>query len=106
MTVRVKIKAGDYGMTYTFTLEDVDYSTGSGYTVTLWVWKADTVLIDGHATTSSIYAGGDTTIIYTVASGDFPTTSLGIWNAEFKFVKTSYLERTETFEWEVLDAAS
>jgi len=106
MTVRVKIKAGDYGMPYTFTLEDVDYSTGSGYTVTLWVWKADTVLIDGHAVTSSVYAAGDTTIIYTPVSSDFPSSAVGIWNAEFKFTKTSYLERSETFEWEVLDAAS
>jgi hypothetical protein len=112
MTIRVKIKAGDFGMTYTFTLEGVDYSTASGYTPTLWVWKGDTLLVNGHAVTSSTYAGGDTTIVYTVADGDFPATlstysTIGVWNAEFKFTKGSapvtLTERTETFEWEILE---
>jgi len=113
MTVRVKIKAGDFGIAYTFTLEGVDYSGVSGYTPTLWVWKGSTVLVDGHAVTSNTYDGSDTTVVYTVADGDFPATNpvsgdsnIGIWNAEFKFVKgtpVTVTERTETFEWEVLE---
>lgn len=98
MTVRVKIKKGDFGMTYTFTIEDVDLST---HTVKLYVWRGDTKLIDGHACTPS-KVGSDTVVTYAVASGDFPT--VGVWDAELEFTtSTTYKERTETFEWEVLE---
>lgn len=98
MTVRVKIKKGDFGMTYTFTIEDVDLSA---HTCKLYVWRGDTKLIDGHSCTPS-KVDLDTLVTYLVVTGDFPT--VGVWDAELEFTtSTTYKERSETFEWEVLE---
>lgn len=103
MTVKVKIKQGDFGTDYTLTVEGVDWSTASGYTVTLHVWKGDVTLIDG-GTCSAVQNGSDTDVGYTVAAGNFDT--VGIWNAEIKAIQsTTFKESSITFEWEVLESS-
>lgn len=98
MTVRVKIKNGDFGMTYTFTIQNVDLSA---HTCKLYVWRGDTKLLNGKSCIAS-KVGSDTLVTYIVASGDFPT--VGVWDAELEFTtSTTYKERSETFEWEVLE---
>lgn len=101
MTVRIKIKQGDYGMDYVFTIENVDLSSVAGYTAKLFVWKGSTVLVNGGSCTN-VYQGGNTVVTYTVQSGDFD--SVGEWNAEIEFTQsTTYKESTASFIWEVVE---
>lgn len=100
MVVRVKIKKDDFGMDYVFTIEGVNFSDVQGYTSKLYVWKGDTLLVDGGSCTAT-YVGSDTKVTYTVVSGKF--NAVGIWDAEIEFIlSTTFKESTETFEWEVL----
>ena len=103
MTVRIKIKQGDYGMDYVFTIEDVDLSSINGFTATLEVWKGTTILVTGGVCTN-IYQGGNTVVTHTVVDGDFDT--VGEWDAEIEFTKAQYKESTDTFIWEVLETGS
>lgn len=104
MVVRVKIKKDDFGMDYIFTIEGVDLSDAQGYTSKLYVWKGDTLLVDGGTCTAALVES-DTLVTYTVASGAFDT--VGIWDAEIEFTKsTTYKESSETFEWEVLETSA
>jgi len=101
MVVRVRIKKDDFGMAYIFTIEDVDLSEAQGYTSKMYVWKGDTLLVDGGSCTA-VLVGSDTKITYTVVSGDFDT--VGVWNAEIEFTSSTTFKRsTETFEWKVLE---
>jgi len=108
MVIRVKIKKDDFGMPYIFTIEDVDLSDTNGCTSKLYVWKGDTLLVDGGTCTAALVVN-DTQVTYIVASGDFDT--VGVWDAEIEFTKTpeetiTYKESTETFEWEVLETSA
>jgi hypothetical protein len=100
MTVKVKIKKDDYGMTYQFTVENIDYSDSTGYTSKLYVWKGDTILVDAGVCTA-VYSSTNTVVSHVVVDGDFDT--IGEWDAEIEFTKTGFRESTETFIWEVIE---
>ena len=106
MVVRVRIKKDDFGMDYTFTIEGVDYSSVQGYTAKIYVWKGDTVLVDGGSYTN-VLQGSDTVVTYTVEEDAFDT--VGVWDAEIEFTQVNgditFRERTETFQWEVMDSS-
>ena len=99
MTVLVKIKEGDFGTTYQFTIEDVDYTS---YTITLHVWKGSTKIVDG-GTCTSILNGSDTVVSHVTIDGESDTP--GEYNGELKFVGAGFEEKTKTFTWKVLNAA-
>lgn len=99
MAVTVKIKKNDYGMTYTFTIKNVDLSL---YTAKLYVWQHDTILIDGATMTAVTYTAPNSIVYYTPVSGVFSI--VGEWDAVITFTGTGYKEQTETFVWEVLES--
>ena len=102
MTVHVKIKKGDSGTTYEFTIEDVNLSNVEGYTAKIYIWKGTTKLVDG-GTCSSAFSDPDTIVTYVTTTAASAT--VGIWNAEIEFTKTGYEETTKTFEWEVEESS-
>lgn len=98
MVTKVNIKKGDYGMTYQFTIENVNLSQAAGYTPKINIWKGITSLITGGSCTS-VYTSPDTIVSYIVATE--ATSVEGRWSGEIEFTKTGYKESTKTFEWEV-----
>lgn len=92
-------------MVYSFTVENADLSA---YTAYLSVWKGTETLLSETVCDSVTFSSPNTIVLYTVKSGDFDV--VGIWNAEIKFKgvsgeTTTYEERTDTFVWEVKEAA-
>jgi len=99
MVLRVKIVAGTHGVDYTFTWRNVDYSNASGYTVKLYVWRGDTVLVDGGTCTAT-YDGTNTIVTYTTED---VFNTVGVWNAYLVATKSDFEDKTLPFEWEVVE---
>ena len=102
MVVKVYIKEGDFGITYRFTIEDIDLTS---YSAKLFVWSTNTgtKIVDGAAMVSSV-SGSDTLASYTVQEDDFII--VGNFSAEVIFYTDNvYEDSTETFRWIVTSSA-
>jgi len=94
MTKTVYVKEGTKGQTYTFTFENVDYSS---YSARINIWSDSTLLVDGSSCSVS-YDGTDTTVSYVVESS--ATATSGEYLAEIVFYEsTTFIEASETFRW-------
>jgi len=89
------VKKWNRGFNQFFTIQESDGTAKniSGYTITLKVKMADTLLISGSVTVASGSLGYG---YYTVLSGDFPYA--GNANYELELVKGSELLETETYQ--------
>jgi len=96
----VPIKTSMKGVTYTFIIENEDYS---GYTAALHVWLNGTALVDG-GTCSAAYDGTDTAITYVIPDAIYDT--IGLYDAEIQFTSgLTIIEPTRTFYIEVEQGA-
>jgi len=92
----ISIPKGTYGIDINFTVYNNDGTAYNltGLTVKLHVWKAGipgTLIVDGSCTLVVAASG---TCKYTVASGDFDTVGVYLW--ELEMTKASFEDNTET----------
>ncbi len=98
----VEIKEEDFGLSYQFTIEDIDLSNAAGYTCRLYVFK-DTTIYLTSATLACTLVGTDTVCVYTVAEDDFDFDP-GTYFAELQWTKAGYQKACKTFVWNVRES--
>ncbi len=108
MTENWEIVAGDFGGSYKAIVEGLDLSL---CTAKIYLWKGETLLLDGKACSTVTYDSDadESYCYYDVKDGDFPLTAAiegkrTNYNVMVEFIKTGYKEHDLGFEWIVIPA--